>query len=408
MIKNWDDAGISEIIGTVLMLGMAIALFAGVSLVITSYPLSTPSPQVDLVSFVEGSDIVFEHHGGPSLLSDTELGITINGTTTIIYVDDHLVDDNQNDRWDIGEQVVYSSGNLNQAQIEVMVIDYASNSVLMMATIQEGSEDGSITPAISTIVNSIVPHLQISSPLSITASGSPNLDSVSLYYRWSNDNWTNTWTTLTYDDFENGFGNYSDGGPHCSLYTGSTYAYQGSNAADIQHNQGDISSFFHTNGIDVDTLGYTSITIDFWFYMHEMSSGHDFWVQYYDGSDWSIIADYINGIDYLNDQFYHEIIWLNETDYLFPSEMKIKFTCDAQTPNNDVYIDQINVKATDGQRTNWINWNDAQNPDISIPWSWDFDFPNGPGYYEFYSIGTKDGEYEIVPINADAICYFNP
>ena len=139
MIKNWDDAGISEIIGTVLMLGMAIALFAGVSLVITSYPLSTPSPQVDLVSFVDGSDIVFEHHGGPSLLSDTELGITINGTTTVIYVEDHLIDENQNDKWDIGEQVVYSSGNLNQAQVEVMVIDYASNSVLMMATIQEGS-----------------------------------------------------------------------------------------------------------------------------------------------------------------------------------------------------------------------------------------------------------------------------
>lgn len=408
MIRSWDDVAISEIIGTVLMLGMAIALFASISLIIISYPLSTPSPQVDLVGFIDGSDIIFEHHGGPSLLVDTQLGITINGTTTIMVVEDYILDDNRNNRWDIGEQVVYSPGNLYQAQVEVMVIDYASNSVLMMATIQENGDGGSSPPSITTKVNSIYPYFQTESPLSLFASGSNTLDSVALYYRWSTDNWTNSWTTLTYDDFENGFGNYSDGGQHCSIYTDGSYAHQGENAVNIQDDQGDESSFYHTEGIDVDSLGYTSIKIDFWFYMHGMGSGHDFWVQYYNGSDWTLIADFIRGDDYENDQFYHGIIWINETEHIFPTDMKIKFTCDAHNQNDDVYIDEIYVNATVGFRTNWMIWNDLNNPDIAGPWSWDFDFPDGTGYYEFYSIGSKNGSNEFVPNVADAISYFNP
>jgi hypothetical protein len=39
-----------------------------------------------------------------------------------------------------------------------------------------------------------------------------------------------TWTQIISDDFESGFGNWTDGGEDCSLYTGGTYAHQGSNA----------------------------------------------------------------------------------------------------------------------------------------------------------------------------------
>ena len=57
---------------------------------------------------------------------------------------------------------------------------------------------------------------------------------------------------------------------------------------------------------------------------------------------------------------------------------------------------------------NWIIWTDANNPDISPPWSWNFNFPKGVGYYEFYSIG-KDigycgGDIESAPVSADARC----
>jgi len=48
------------------------------------------------------------------------------------------------------------------------------------------------------------------------------------------------------------------------------------------------------------------------------------------------------------------------------------------------------------------------NTDSLSPWQWNFNFPNGTGYYEFYSIGKKFGFYdENPPFVADTICYYN-
>lgn len=159
------------------------------------------------------------------------------------------------------------------------------------------------------------------------------------------------WNLLTYDDFENGFGNYTDGGRDCILYTGGTYAHQGSNAANIQDNSGIESSFYHTTGIDVDTPEYTSIMVDFWFRAQDMEYGEDFWIRYFDGIEWHTVADYDRGDEFENGQFYHEIIWINETDYTFPSNMRIRFQCDANRDWDDIYIDQVYVNATGGSTT---------------------------------------------------------
>jgi len=55
----------------------------------------------------------------------------------------------------------------------------------------------------------------------------------------------------------------------------------------------------------------------------------------------------------------------------------------------------------------WMEWNDNSNPDSASPWSWDFNFPNSTGYYEFYSISNKSGlSNETAPSVADAICHY--
>ncbi len=57
----------------------------------------------------------------------------------------------------------------------------------------------------------------------------------------------------------------------------------------------------------------------------------------------------------------------------------------------------------------WMEWSNVNNPDLNAPWSWNFDFPNGTGYYEFYSIGKKLGSVdETAPYTADARCHYNP
>ncbi|EMR75210.1 hypothetical protein MBGDF03_01071, partial [Thermoplasmatales archaeon SCGC AB-540-F20] len=56
----------------------------------------------------------------------------------------------------------------------------------------------------------------------------------------------------------------------------------------------------------------------------------------------------------------------------------------------------------------WQFWNNGSNPDENSPWSWDFDFPNGPGYYKFCSIGNKSGSpNETAPDIADTGCRYN-
>jgi len=59
---------------------------------------------------------------------------------------------------------------------------------------------------------------------------------------------------------------------------------------------------------------------------------------------------------------------------------------------------------------NWSEWdNTSQNPDTSSPWQWTFNYPNGTGYYQFYSIARDNvGIVEDPPAQKDAACYYNP
>jgi|GEM_PF-343605 len=152
---------------------------------------------------------------------------------------------------------------------------------------------------------------------------------------------------LLYTDFESGFGPWTDGGGDCALYTSGTYAAQGNNAADIQDDAGIASSFYLTNGIDIHTAGYLQLDIQFQYYAVSMdNSSEDFWVQYFDGAQWLTVASFAQGIDFENNVFYSETVSLLETDYTFPTDMKIRFMCDASGNADDVYIDEIRIIAS--------------------------------------------------------------
>jgi hypothetical protein len=155
---------------------------------------------------------------------------------------------------------------------------------------------------------------------------------------------TTTWTELVYDDFESGIGNYSDGGGDCS-WANSGYSPQGSRSMDIQDNSGTSSSFWLTSGLDVATPGYTQLQLDFSFQAVSMENGEDFWLQYYDGSTWQTVASYAQSIDFDNNVVYDISLIIDETSYTFPSNMQIRFMCDASGNSDDVYIDQVRISA---------------------------------------------------------------
>ncbi|HEU4365733.1 MAG TPA: S8 family serine peptidase [Candidatus Krumholzibacteria bacterium] len=153
------------------------------------------------------------------------------------------------------------------------------------------------------------------------------------------------WTTITYDNFESGMGSYTDGGADCARYTGGTYAWEGSAAANIQDKSG-TSLFFTTTARNVS--GYTTQEINFYFRAQSMETGENFFVEYFNGSAYQIVANYVAGTSFVNGTFYVATITLGNGSYVFPTNARIRFRCDASNNADDVYIDAITWRANSG------------------------------------------------------------
>ena len=216
-----------------------------------------------------------------------------------------------------------------------------------------------------------------------------------------------TWDTLCYDNFNNDWGRYTDGGTDCTRT--SDFKYEGSYSARIIDNSGTSSSFYLTNGVDVDNPGYTSISIDFWWMWNDYDSlgnpgwetDEDWWIRYYDGSQWNTILDMNYPSGFSEDSWYHEILYINESEYTFPNDMQIRFQCSAEANNEMVYIDQVFINATAGSRTSYdfdLRNSDDLNPrsgTYSIGGSGDFD----PEFTAFNRSGIDISGYNNVELS---------
>jgi len=193
---------ISEIIGTMLMLGISVSLFSVVYISVLTVPYSPPTPSANIIYQIDDGNIILSHYGGKALNLDTKIVMRVDGQPVdSIPAGDYLYNDlNGDGLWSVGEKVVFSYESLVSGgeQIEVNILDIGSNSLVMTGEIQVGIETILI---ISTSVDAITPYETSSSPVSITATGPLNLDNVTLYYRWSDDN--STWDDSYIDDENN-------------------------------------------------------------------------------------------------------------------------------------------------------------------------------------------------------------
>ncbi len=149
------------------------------------------------------------------------------------------------------------------------------------------------------------------------------------------------WQTITFDDFESGLGNYTDGGSDCRRYTGGTHSWQGNASMDIQDNSGVSSSFYHSTGHNVS--GYVDLEVEFFFKAVSMENNEDFWVQYFDGSTWTTVASFARGVDFNNNTFYTTTVSIPNT-FNYPTNAQLRFRCDASGNGDDVYIDSIEFR----------------------------------------------------------------
>lgn len=283
--------------------------------------------------------------------------------------------------------------------------------------------------AINTSVDKIAPYIIGSSPITITATGASDLDSVTLYYRWSIDNasWTGIHEYTVFEGFESGVQNTDlwntyQTGNDARIQWDYGSSHGGSNSCsmdDYDTNTGDFAlNVIYTN---IDFTDTTEISVNFWEreWGDEANNAPDTWGGWgpydvvaftNDGNTWYEIVSESE----LNSQSWKEFDYDITDDPDFSSPADSNFRIAFQQYDNYRLTqdgrawDDITIDYSVGAGIDWSFWFDFSNPDQLYPWSWNFNFPNGTGYYEFYSIGEKTGEVdETPPLVADAQCRFN-
>ena len=292
-----------------------------------------------------------------------------------------------------------------------------------------------IDPTPQTSVDTISPYNQSSSPLTITALNTTDADNVTLYFRYSSDNaswvsqssWSTefdeTWSSGSDNDYEgdddpdpegdfsdmwwninddNGdltdiqVGNYGNPGEETNcIYFRDNDNNQYGEARDVG------GAYWNASGSQW-TEGYINFTYDYYVDNNE-GVNFDVWR----GVGWTTVWSDINTAG--NNQEAADPGWATHSYQLVAADLaaeQFSFRFELVGPGNQdrLFIDDITLEV----KTTNYNWVDYST-DFAYPWSWSFNFPNGTGYYQFYSQGKAAGESdEAEPYNiADAICYYN-
>jgi hypothetical protein len=103
-----------------------------------SYPFPNIAPSVSIVGTIEDDKIIIEHHGGVTLSLDTEILFQIgnDNDTIIISENNYLRETNDDQRWGIGEKIIYQDLNPTGKKVKITVVDAESNSIIMRSTLQ--------------------------------------------------------------------------------------------------------------------------------------------------------------------------------------------------------------------------------------------------------------------------------
>ncbi|MBN2602607.1 MAG: type IV pilin [Candidatus Thermoplasmatota archaeon] len=141
--NKFNKHAVSEILGTVLLLAMSIAIFTSVYFFVidqsTSSKDRTP-PSSSIAGLTsENKYIILEHRGGEDVTLESKIVLLIGGKSYTYIVADLLDFESKKDgTWNMGEKLVFSAVDITDLQVEVTITDSLSNSVIMGGILQEG------------------------------------------------------------------------------------------------------------------------------------------------------------------------------------------------------------------------------------------------------------------------------
>ena len=138
------NIAVSEILGTMLLLVIAVSSFNVLYYFVLSAPTPTPAPIVEISGTMDENQIILMHRGGEALGLDTVVFVTIGGSKQSFTVGDFLDNESKEDGvWGLGERMVYPPGeDVWGLQVEVSVVDVESNSIVLSGILHGGHRGG--------------------------------------------------------------------------------------------------------------------------------------------------------------------------------------------------------------------------------------------------------------------------
>ncbi len=155
-----------------------------------------------------------------------------------------------------------------------------------------------------------------------------------------NNSGTTCPTTLAQHYFETGWDGWVDGGANCQRLL-TTNSAEGQYSIEIKSK----SSTSLMTSSNINLVGYGTVKIEFSYKAESMETGEDFWLQYWNGSQWFTIQTYVAGTDFVNGNFYTVSRTFTLLNYAFSSTSKFRFRCDASDATDKVFIDRVIIKA---------------------------------------------------------------
>jgi len=132
IVKN--KKGVSEIVGVIIMLGIAIALFSVVYIVamdVIPFIPNAPSVRISGAINTTSHTIYLSHHGGNSLPLNTKI-IFSNEVTGVQIGEVHTIRENETvvgQEWNIGEIISFSNPGFI-GKIQMIIVDVESNAII--------------------------------------------------------------------------------------------------------------------------------------------------------------------------------------------------------------------------------------------------------------------------------------
>lgn len=145
--------------------------------------------------------------------------------------------------------------------------------------------------------------------------------------------------------FESGLQGWTDGGNDCSRQA-SANSFEGNYSIRLRDN----SSTSHAFSPTLDLSGNTQVSIEFHTYANSMENGEDFFVEFYNGSSYQVVGQYVSGTDFNNGSFFTDTIILDAATYNFNGNNRFRIRCDASGNNDQIWFDQVIISGDNTSR----------------------------------------------------------